>query len=637
MGNWKKVRLGDILTESKIESISPSNETRIRVLLNAKGVIQRPVKKELERATKYFIRKKGQFIYGKQNIHKGAFGIIPDDLDGFESTSDLPAFDVDESCLPIWIDFFLKQGNYYLNLVNIARGAATKRVQPREFLELKIPLPSLSEQQKIVAYFKSIETEDGALKTELNHQQTLLKKLRQQILQEAIEGKLTADWRAQHSPPLEGWQAKPDGVVHSPPLEGCPKGGVVHSRNTKNYLKLPFNSELKQRAKELRKAGNLSEVLFWNQVKHKQFQGLDFDRQKIIGNYIVDFYCANFQVVIEIDGSSHDGKQDYDRQRDAYLEGLGLTVIHVLDADIKNNLDGVMRWLCEHEAFQPPRQASPATPPEEEPPRPSGTPPEEGNWESASELLARIQAEKERLVKEGKIKKQKPLPPISEDEKPFALPEGWAWCRLGEISINSLGKMLDAQKNKGEPKPYLRNLNVQWFRINTSDLKEMPFEDHETDKYSVFKGDVVICEGGYPGQAAIWERENSIMFQKALHRVRFILQCFPSSLFVQMLWLWDADGSIKYYFTGAGIKHLTGRSLNKILIPLPPLLEQKAIVAKVEKLLALCDQLETQITTNQTHADGLMQAVLKEAFSHNSAAEPAAPAPKATAAGDLRR
>ena len=97
---------------------------------------------------------------------------------------------------------------------------------------MKLICRILRSSKEIVAHFKSIETEDGALKTELNHQQTLLKKLRQQILQEAIEGKLTADWRAQHSPPLEGWQAKPDGVVHSP-LEGCPKGGVVHSRKQK--------------------------------------------------------------------------------------------------------------------------------------------------------------------------------------------------------------------------------------------------------------------------------------------------------------------------------------------------------------------------------------------------------------------
>jgi len=111
------------------------------------------------------------------------------------------------------------------------------------------------------------------------------------------------------------------------------------------------NAALKQRAKELRRAGNLSEVLFWNQVKNKQFLGLDFDRQKIIGNYIVDFYCAEKAVVIEIDGSSHNYKADYDAQRNVYLKQLNLTVINLLDVDIKTNLTGVIEYLRGHPLF----------------------------------------------------------------------------------------------------------------------------------------------------------------------------------------------------------------------------------------------------------------------------------------------
>ena len=122
-------------------------------------------------------------------------------------------------------------------------------------------------------------------------------------------------------------------------------------RITKNYMALPYNPALKQRARELRRAGNLSEVLLWNQIKNKQFLGLDFDRQKIIGNYIVDFYCAEKSIVLEIDGSSHDEKVEYDAKRDAFLQGLGLTVIHIADSDVKNNLSGVMDFLREHSAL----------------------------------------------------------------------------------------------------------------------------------------------------------------------------------------------------------------------------------------------------------------------------------------------
>src|SRR5690606_11581707 len=95
------------------------------------------------------------------------------------------------------------------------------------------------------------------------------------------------------------------------------------------------------------KAGNLAEVLFWQQVRNKQFRGLDFDRQKIIGNYIVDFYNANYQVVIEIDGNSHDEKQDYDSKRQDYLERLGLKVIRYTDSGVKRDIDSVMRHLDE--------------------------------------------------------------------------------------------------------------------------------------------------------------------------------------------------------------------------------------------------------------------------------------------------
>jgi len=122
-------------------------------------------------------------------------------------------------------------------------------------------------------------------------------------------------------------------------------------RNSKNYFSLPFNPALKQRARELRQAKNLSEVLFWKRVNKKQFKGFDFDRQKIIGNYIVDFYCGNCQVVVEIDGSSHKGKEKYDAKRDKYLESLGLTVIHIPVVDVFQRLDSVMKMLYNHPAM----------------------------------------------------------------------------------------------------------------------------------------------------------------------------------------------------------------------------------------------------------------------------------------------
>ncbi|MCL2525304.1 MAG: DUF559 domain-containing protein [Betaproteobacteria bacterium] len=147
--------------------------------------------------------------------------------------------------------------------------------------------------------------------------------------------------------------------VYSPPWRGGGEAdGVVNgSKNTKmrkteNYFSLPFNPKLRERAKALRKAGNLSEVLLWQQLSNRKFKGLDFDRQKIIGNYIVDFYCINCRTVIEIDGSSHDNKQEYDQERDAYLKGLGLSVIHIAAVDVLKRLSDVMVMLEEHPALR---------------------------------------------------------------------------------------------------------------------------------------------------------------------------------------------------------------------------------------------------------------------------------------------
>ena len=110
-------------------------------------------------------------------------------------------------------------------------------------------------------------------------------------------------------------------------------------------MKLPQNESLRPLARELRKNSTLSEVLLWNKLKNRQFFNLDFDRQKIIGNYIVDFYCPQLKLVIEIDGGSHDNKLEYDLKRDEYLKSFGLQVIHFADDNVKNNIGVVLEYI----------------------------------------------------------------------------------------------------------------------------------------------------------------------------------------------------------------------------------------------------------------------------------------------------
>lgn len=108
---------------------------------------------------------------------------------------------------------------------------------------------------------------------------------------------------------------------------------------------MPYNSTLKQLAREKRKAGIYSEVLFWQQVRAKQFHNIDFDRQRIIGNYIVDFYVKALGLIIEIDGISHENKTEYDAARQTFLENLGLHVFRVTDAEVKLRILDVMERL----------------------------------------------------------------------------------------------------------------------------------------------------------------------------------------------------------------------------------------------------------------------------------------------------
>ena len=200
------------------------------------------------------------------------------------------------------------------------------------------------------------------------------------------------------------------------------------------------------------------------------------------------------------------------------------------------------------------------------------------------------------------------------DDVPFPIPDSWAWVPVGRIGDSRLGKMLDKAKNKGTLRRYLRNINVRWFDFNLSDVFEMPFEDDELDEFALHAGDVLICEGGEPGRAAVWDkREEDIYFQKAIHRVRFAEGVDPH-FFVNTLRESADSGRLAAYFTGVGIKHFTGKGLASFVFPLPPLAEQHRIVAKVDELMALCNQLEAQLTTTHTESRRFLEAVLHEAL-----------------------
>ncbi len=440
MANWEKIKIGQFLFERK-GKYKPGNEAiaglgRINKIDFSGNfhIANKPSN------TSMILIRPGDFVISGIGVHNGSMGIYEGEED-VTATIHYSSYTFDEQKINAeYFKRFLKSPEFIRILQEQVRGGMRPEIKAKHLQPLEIHLPDIEEQKKIVSHFKNIETEDEELKQEITHQQTLLKKLRQQILQEAIEGKLTADWRQQN----------PD-------------------------------------------------------------------------------------------------------------------------------------------------------------------------VESASELLKRIQAEKAQLIKDKKIKKQKPLPPIREDEMPFELPDGWEWCRLGGVAIIN-------------PRNFVNdNLEIGFTPMPLVSSKLFEHPKYELRKWGdVKKGfthfadaDVVVAK-----ITPCFENSKAGIIQNfpngigagttELHVIRILTVDINSHYVYFLLKTSGFLETGKRLMKGSvGQKRVPKDYIDNLLLPLPPLPEQKAIVAKVENLLTLCDQLQTQITANQTHANQLMQAVLKEAFSQN--------------------
>jgi len=212
--------------------------------------------------------------------------------------------------------------------------------------------------------------------------------------------------------------------------------------------------------------------------------------------------------------------------------------------------------------------------------------PEEGTGE---ELYQQIQAEKQRLIKEGKIKKEKPLPEISVDEIPFDIPESWKWVYIGDLFQHNTGKALNSSDKSGIPLEYITTSNVYWNRFELGKLKTMLFTDAEIEKCTVQKGDLLVLEGGDIGRAAIWNYDFPMRIQNHIHRLRpFNEICIE--FFYYIFFLYKNAGLING--KGIGIQGLSSKVLHKLAVPLPPLAEQKRIVKRLEEILPLCEKLK---------------------------------------------
>lgn len=218
--------------------------------------------------------------------------------------------------------------------------------------------------------------------------------------------------------------------------------------------------------------------------------------------------------------------------------------------------------------------------------------------ETGHELLAKIKAEKAKLIAEKKLKKEKELPPITEDEIPFEIPEHWAWCRLGEIINISSGDGLTAsQMDKNGTIPVYGGNGINGYH----------------NKYTIDKETIVIGRVGYYCGCVhltskyAWVTDNAFI-------VKYSEKNINRDFLIQLL-KWADLG--KQQFAGSQ-PVISGQRVYPKLIPLPPLLEQEQIVAKLEELMAFCDSLEQSITESQRYNEKLLQQVLREALQGNT-------------------
>jgi len=444
---YKTVRILDFLHRQKDSvAVKPDAEySLVTVKLHHNGVVLRGKKRGSQLGSAMFRISKGQFILSGIDARNGAFGIVPDCLDGAIITNDFWCFEVDESVIKRDFFYWLTNTPLFLDACVKASKGETQRIRLQKdlFFNMEFHIPPLDEQEGFLQRIQRTDTQLVELNHELQCQSESLAQLRQAVLQEAIEGKLTAECRKQ-------------------------------------------NPKL-------------------------------------------------------ISGENH-----------------------------------------------------------------------------ASKLLERIRAEKDKLIKEGKIRKDKPLPPITDAEKPFDLPKGWVWCRLGEISLNvHYGFNASAVPAKKD----IRLLRITDIQNNMVDWESVPgclCSDRDVKAYLLAENDIVIARTGGTIGKSFLIKSIPVKSLFASYLIRVIPSIMLNATYLKrflespVYWkqLYDAAW-------GAGQPNVNGTALSRLVVPLAPFSEQSVIVETSNRLMGTIDQLQKQVSDRTEQSELLMQSVLREAFEHS--------------------
>ena len=207
--------------------------------------------------------------------------------------------------------------------------------------------------------------------------------------------------------------------------------------------------------------------------------------------------------------------------------------------------------------------------------------PQDPNDEPAEELLKRIATSDNRPYKKF------------DDEVPFDIPKSWSWCTLGEIYTHTTGKALKKTNNKGTLRKYITTSNLYWNSFDFTEVREMYFTDDELDKCTIKKGDLVLCNGGDVGRAAIWNYDYDICYQNHVSRLRPKNENINNSFFLYLIMIYKQQGMLNG--KGVGITSLSASDLLSAVVPLPPYSEQNRISEEIECLYEQLNIINNQL------------------------------------------
>jgi len=555
-----------------------------------------------------------------------------------------------------YFTYYLKTPSYWNAISEQSLGIAVQNVNASKLSELEIPLAPSNEQTRIVEKLEELLSDLDAGVAELKAAQKKLALYRQSLLKAAVEGALTAEWRAKRTPspqplPREGGGAyswgeegrrrllnDPQDSSRSPcgeeteawsrsqeaPLSPCGRGvggegaeGAERARNTATPQTL-------NHAKLLRRHQTPQEQALWQTLRAKRFDGYKFRRQQPMGPYIVDFVCFSHRLIIELDGGHHAETVDYDTQRDNWLREQGFQVLRFWNHDYTAQPEAVLEAI-----WQALQNKTPL-------PNPSPARGEGLQIETGAQLLERILIERRarwEAKQLAKFKEQGKTPPqdwqkkYPEPVQPDTthlpeLPEGWVWASLdmlGEI-VSGIAKGTKRANNVPVREvAYLRVANVQRGYLDLTEVKSIVATEREITELTLKNGDILFNEGGDRdklGRGWIWHNEVvNCIHQNHVFRMRTHVEEMQPELISH-----HGNTFGKLWFQNAGKQTTNLASINLSMlrafpVPVAPPAEQLEILEQIRfQLDRLTEQERTiELALKQTAAQ--RQNLLRAAFS----------------------